>query len=341
MIKNILKRWWQSLIWEPGDPKLLAGGKIKIAAIGGGTGLATLLSGLKQYSSDISAIVAVTDDGKSSGKLKQEFDVLPPGDIRKCISALAYDENLISNILEYRFGGKSKSLSEHTLGNIWITALSNQYKSFAKAVEVSSELFNTAGRIYPATLQKVDLGADYGWGQSVIGESKIPRAGKKIAKVFLTKKNVQAYKKAVDAIKKSDLIIIGPGSLYTSIIPNLLIRGIREAIKNNKSALRIFIMNCSTERGETEGYSAEDHIRTIFDHAGNLFDVCLVNNKLLQRNKEYSKLGKINNIITDKDKIMGIGIINRDIINRKNPLYHDSQKLSAALIGIYRDSKKH
>lgn len=341
MPKNILKQWWQNLIWEPGDPKLLAGGKIKIAAIGGGTGLSTLLSGLKHYSNDISAIVAVTDDGKSSGKLKQEFDVLPPGDIRKCISALAYDEKLISNILEYRFGNKSKSFSEHTLGNIWITALANQYKSFAKAVEVSSELFNTAGRIYPATLQKVDLGADYGWGQSVIGESNIPRAGKKIAKVFLTKKNVQAYKKAVDAIEKSDLIIIGPGSLYTSIIPNLLIRGIREAIKKNKSALKIFIMNCSTERGETEGYGAEEHIRALFDHAGRIFDLCLINNKLIQKNKEYSKLGKVNNIVTDQEKILGVEIINRDIVNRKNPLYHDSEKLAAALVGIYREGKKH
>lgn len=338
-MKNLLKKWWQNLIWEPGDPKLLAGGKIKIAAIGGGTGLSTLLSGLKQYSNDISAIVAVTDDGKSSGKLKQEFDVLPPGDIRKCISALAYDEELISNILEYRFG-KSRSLSEHTLGNIWITALSENYKSFAKAVEVSSELFNTAGRIYPATLQKVDLGADYGWGRSVIGESKIPRAGKKIAKVYLTKKNVQAYKKAVDAIYKSDLIIIGPGSLYTSIIPNLLIRGIREAIKKNKSAIKIYIMNCSTERGETEGYGATDHIKTLFDHAGRVFDICLVNNKLIQKNKEYSKLGKVNNIVTNQEKILGVDIVNRDIINRKNPLYHDANKLASALIELYKIKKQ-
>ncbi len=339
-MKILFKRWWQSLIWEPGDPKLLAGGKIKIAAIGGGTGLATLLSGLKYYSNNISAIVAVTDDGTSSGKLKQEFDVLPPGDIRKCISALAYDEDLISNILEYRFEKESKSFSGHTLGNVWITALSKQYKSFAKAVEVSSELFNTAGRIYPATLQKVDLGADYGWGQSVIGESKIPQAGKKIAKVFLTKKNVQAYKKAVDAITKSDLIVIGPGSLYTSIIPNLLIRGIREAIRKNKSALKIYVMNCSTERGETEGYSADDHIKTLFDHAGKVFDICLVNNKLIQKNKEYSKLGKVNNIVTDKQQILGVEIINHEMIDRKNPLYHDADKLALALVEIYKAKKQ-
>jgi len=340
MINKALKNWWQSLVWEPGDPKLLAGGTIKIAAIGGGTGLSTLLSGLKYYSSDISAIVAVTDDGKSSGKLKQEFDVLPPGDIRKCISALAHDEDLISNILEYRFGKVSKSLSGHTLGNIWITALSKQYKSFAKAIEVSSELFNTAGRIYPATLNKVDIAAEYGWSQKVIGESKIPRAGKRIARVFLTKRNVQAYKKAVFAILKSDLIIIGPGSLYTSIIPNLLIRGIREAIRKNKSAVKIYVMNCSTERGETEGYGVEEHIETIKNHAGKLFDLCLVNSKLLQKNKEHSKLGKINNIIANRENILGIDIINRDIIDRKNPLYHDAQKLASALIEIYKDRKK-
>lgn len=340
MTKNILKNWWQSLIWEPGDPKLLAGGKIKISAIGGGTGLSTLLSGLKQYSDDISAIVAVTDDGKSSGKLKQEFDVLPPGDIRKCISALAYDEKLTSQIFEYRFKKDSKSLSGHTLGNIWITALTKELKSFAKAVEVSSQLFNTAGRIFPATLQKVDIGADYGWGQKVVGESKIPRAGKKIAKVYLTKKNVRAYKKAVDAIGKSDLIVIGPGSLYTSIIPNLLIRGIREAIKKNKSAIKIFVMNCSTERGETEGYGVEEHIEAIFDHAGKVFDFCLVNRRTIKKTREYSKLGKVNNITSNEQNILGIAIVNRDIINRKNPLYHDSSKLATALIETYKQNKK-
>ena len=339
-MNKFFKTWWQSLIWEPGDPKLLAGGKIKIAAIGGGTGLSTLLSGLKQYSDDISAIVAVTDDGRSSGKLKQEFDVLPPGDIRKCISALAYDEKLTSQIFEYRFKKDSTSLSGHTLGNIWITALTKELRSFAKAVEVSSQLFNTAGRIFPATLQKVDIGADYGWGQKVFGESKIPRAGKKIAKVFLTKKNVRAYKKAVDAIGKSDLIIIGPGSLYTSIIPNLLIRGIREAIKKNKSAIKIFVMNCSTERGETEGYSAEEHIKVLFDHAGKIFDFCLVNNRTIKKTKEYSKLGKINNITTNSNEISGVKIVSADIINRSNPLYHNREKLAAVLIKLYQENRK-
>lgn len=339
-MKNILKRWWQNLIWEPGDPKLMAGSRIKIAAIGGGTGLSTLLAGLKYYSSDISAIVAVTDDGRSSGKLKTEFDVLPPGDIRKCISALTYDEKLTSQILEYRFDKKSKELSGHTLGNIWITALTKELKSFAKAIEVSSELFRTAGRIYPATLSKVDIGADYGWGKQIIGESKIPQAGRKIAQVFLTKKNIRAYPKATIAISKADLIIIGPGSLYTSIVPNLLIKGIRESIKKNKSAVKVYVMNCSTERGETEGYGVKEHIETIFNHAGRVFDVVLVNSKIILKSKEYSEIGKIHNISTNEQQINKCRIFKENIIDSKKPLYHDKQRLAAALIKIYRDYRK-
>jgi uncharacterized cofD-like protein len=337
---NIFKNWWRSLIFEPGDPKLLTGGQIKIAAIGGGSGLATILRGLKKYSDHISAIVAVTDDGASSGKLRDEFDILPPGDIRKCVSALTYNESLLSEILEYRFQGRKKSLSGHTLGNIWITALTKHYKSFAKSVEITSQIFRAAGRIYPATLDNIKIGAEYFKGRKSIGESKIAQPGRRIKKVFLNKKNIRAYPKAVAAIKEADLIIIGPGSLYTSVIPNLLIPGIKLAIKNNHQALRIYIANCSTERGETEGYEIFDHIKAIIDHSGKIFDYCLVNKHLVKKTKEYSKLGTINNITTRNEEIIGVKILLFDIINHKLPLYHDSDKLASSLIKIYQRKRK-
>ena len=339
MPKSIFKNWWRNLIFEPGDPKLLAGGQIKVAAIGGGSGLATILRGLKKYSEHISAIVAVTDDGASSGKLRAEFDILPPGDIRKCISALTYDESLLSEILEYRFQGRKKSLSGHTLGNIWITALTKHYKSFAKSVEVTSQLFRAAGRIYPATLDNIKIGAEYFKGRKTIGESKIAQPGRKIKKVFLNKKNVRAYFKAVEAIKEANLIIIGPGSLYTSVIPNLLIPGIRLAIKNNHKALRIYIANCSTERGETEGYEISDHIKAVIEHGGKIFDYCLVNKHLIKKTKEYSKLGRVNNISTKEKEIMGIKIISYDIINQKMPLYHDADKLANSIVKFFNQKK--
>lgn len=339
MLKKVFKKWWQSLIYEPGDPKLLAGGKIKITAIGGGTGLSVLLRGLKKYSGSISAVVAVTDDGASSGKLRKEFDVLPPGDIRKCVSALAYNEDLISHILEYRFSGRKKSLSGHTLGNIWITALTKYFGSFAKAVEATSQIFTTAGTIYPATLSKVRIGAEYTSGRRAVGESNVPQPGRKIKRVFLTKKNIRAYNKAVESILKADLIVIGPGSLYTSIIPNLLIPGIRKAIIKNKGAVKIFVVNCSTERGETEGYGVADHIEAIFDHAGRVFNLCLVNRKMIKRSDKFSKLGKINNITTKEDELLGCKIIHSDIVSRKYPLFHDQNQLALSLINVYQSHK--
>lgn len=339
MIKKIIKKWWRNLIFEPGDPKLLAGSQIKIAAIGGGSGLANILRGLKKYSDHISAIVAVTDDGASSGKIRNEFDVLPPGDIRKCISALTYNESLLSEILEYRFKGRKKSLSGHTLGNIWITALTKHYKSFAKSVEITSQIFRTAGRIYPATLDNVKIGAEYYEGRKSIGESKISQPGRKIKRIFLNKKNVRAYSKAKAAIKEANLIIIGPGSLYTSVIPNLLIPGIRQAIRNNHQALRIYIANCSTERGETEGYEIKDHLKAMIDHGGKMFDYCLVNTHLVKKTREHSKLGKINNITTKEKEIMSVKIIPYNVVNNKKPLYHDANKLAKAIIKFYNQKK--
>lgn len=335
-MKKFLKKWWNDLKYDRGDPRHLAGGDIKIAVIGGGTGLAVLLRGLKRYSSSISAVVAVTDDGKSSGTIRKDFDILPPGDIRKCISALAYDEKLISNIMEYRFAENKKSFSGHTLGNIWITALTKYVGSFERAIEVTTEIFQTAGKVMPATLRRLQLCAEYVDGKVAVGESKIPKAGKKIRQVYFNHKNVQAYKNAVLAIETADLIIIGPGSLYTSIIPNLLIKSIRKAIHNNTKAVKIFACNSSTERGETENMSIEDHIEAIHEHADrNIFQYVLVNNRILKKSKDASVLGSVNNISTNEKEILGHKIILTDVISLKKPLYHDSDKLAKAIIGLY------
>ncbi|MFA4996067.1 MAG: gluconeogenesis factor YvcK family protein [Patescibacteria group bacterium] len=340
MVKSFLKKWWNDLKYDPGDPRQLAGGRIRVAAIGGGTGLATLLRGLKDYSNDISAIVSVADNGASSGEIRKEFDILPPGDIRKCISALAYDEKLVSELLEYRFEKGNNSFSGHTLGNIWITGLANYFGSFEKALEVTTELFKTAGKVLPATLDDIDIKIEYEDGDVLTGEVHLDEVLKKIKKIFLSKESPKAYDGSLRALAEADLIIIGPGSLYGSIIPNLLIPGIKKAILNNKKAIKVYIANSSTERTQTRDYSIDDHIKVINDHTlERLFDYCLVNDKVLKSSSEQSKLGEINNITTDKEKIDEVQIVKGDLINEKNPLYHDSEKLSKAVVELYNKFK--
>lgn len=339
MVKSFLKKWWNDLKYEPGDPRCLAGGRIKIAAIGGGTGLSTLLRGLKNYSNDISAIVSVADNGASSGVLRKEFDILAPGDIRKCISALAYDEELISNILEYRFEKGSNSFSEHTLGNIWITGLTNYFGSFEKAIEVTTEIFKTAGRVLPSTLSDVDICIEYEDGKTLVGEQHLDEQLEKIKKIMLNKK-ADGYKGAVSAINDADLILIGPGSLYGSIIPNLLIKDISDAIEKNKKAIKIYIANSSTERTQTRDYTIEDHIKAIFEHVPQkIFDYCLVNSKIIKRSKDQLKLGEINNITTENDEYKGIKIIKEDLIDESSPLYHNADKLAKAVVELFNKFK--
>jgi len=338
---NIFKRWWRGLIYEPLDPRFLAGKNIKIAVLGGGSGLAVLLSGLKKYSNDISAIVSVMDDGKSSGRIRKKFDILPPGDIRKCIVALSKYEGDAKDFFNYRFPEGTGAFAGHTLGNIWLAGLAGHIGSFEKAVQATTEIFVSAGKILPATLEKLELIARYDDGKVVRGESRIPRPKKRIKSIKLSNEGAKAYRKSVEALKSANLIVIGPGSLYTSIIPNLLIADINRAIAGNTSAVRIFIINSSTERGETENYSAEDHIFAIKDHSKNrLFDYCLVNDKIVKKSKDESLLGGVHNITTDREEILGCKIYKEDIIDPKKPLYHQPDKLAKAIIKIYNSVKK-
>lgn len=321
--------------YEPRDPRFESGGAINIAVIGGGTGLATELRGLKKYSNQISAIVTVTDDGASSGEIRTEFDILPPGDIRKCISALAYNEKLISKILEYRFSKDKKAFGGHTLGNIWITALSAHFGSFEKAIEATSEIFQTAGKVLPATLDDAKIKIEYADKKVRVGEHYLDEVLDKIKKISFDKK-VHGYKKAIKAISRADLILVGPGSLYGSIIPNLIIGEIRNAIIGNKRAAKVLVANCSTERTQTRNYTIDDHIRAIYDHTKvRLFDYCLVNSKIIRRSSDESRLGEINNITTEKKAIDGIRIVRADVVDNHNPLYHNSDKLAKEIVGLY------
>lgn len=338
-MRKFLKNWWEGLKYDPGDPRFFAGRDVKIAAIGGGTGLSRLLRGLKHYSSQITAVVAVTDNGRSSGALRKEFDMLPPGDIRQCISALAHDEELVSKVLEHRFIGQN-GFSGHTLGNIWLAGLTQYFDSFEKAVEATTEIFNTAGKVVPATLESADLKAEYDNGEVRVGESEITYPGAKIKKIEMTGK-AKAYGKAVEAISAADLILLGPGSLYTSVIPNLLIPEIKQAVAENKSALKIYIANCSTERGVTENYDVLQHIEAVEKYAGkNVFKFCLANNKLIKQSSDVSKLGEVNNIAAPGEAAKNCLVIKEDLIDETAPLYHDSEKLAAAVFSVYKKYKE-
>ena len=253
----------------------------RVAVIGGGHGLSNMLRGLKRYTENISAIVTVADDGGGSGMLRQDLGMPPPGDIRNCLEALANTEPLMSELMHYRFS--EGSLAGQSFGNLFLAALNGISTSFDAAVSRMSQVLAITGRVLPVTTADVRLEAEFENGASVIGESKIFYCKKKedcrITKVRLIPEHPKALPEAVEAIREADMIILGPGSLYTSIIPNLLVDGIVEAIRQS-DALKVYVANVMTQEGETEGYTASDHIAAIFQHsAPGLFDLCLTNSQ--------------------------------------------------------------
>lgn len=251
---------------------------VRVAAIGGGTGLSMLLQGLKHFVArrgreternpigDLAAIVTVTDDGGSSGRLRREYRVLPPGDIRNCIVALSQDEALLGRLFQYRFDS-GRGLRGHSFGNLFLTALSHVTGDFAEAVRVSGEVLAIRGRIFPTTIENVSLEAVMTDGKVISGETRIAKSGKKIRRLRLQPRHVRPLPEVLEAIAQANLILIGPGSLYTSILPNLLVSGVAEAIETS-SATRVYIANLMTQPGETDGYSLADHVRAIYKHTG-------------------------------------------------------------------------
>ncbi len=256
-----------------------------VVAIGGGHGLATLLRGLKKYTHNITAVVTVADDGGSSGRLRRSLGVLPPGDIRNCLAALSNDEALLTQLFQYRFADGDGELDGHAFGNLFISALSAITGSFEEAIAESGRVLSVHGRVLPATLRQVNLAAEVelphqNAGVRVVGESRIPEMPGRIRRVWLEPEHPPAFPKAIQAILAADMVVVGPGSLYTSILPNLLVPDIAAALRATR-AFRVYVCNVATQPGETDGFSCQDHIAALEAHVGErLFDLVLVNNAM-------------------------------------------------------------
>jgi len=308
----------------------------KIVVIGGGTGLSTLLHGLKQYTTNLTAIVTVADDGGSSGRLRQDFDMLPPGDIRNCLVALADTEPLMQRLFQYRFA-ESSALQGHSFGNLFITAMTKITGDFERAVEASSKVLAIRGRVVPSTNTKVRLAAEHDDGSVTVGESKISRATQAIRRVYLDPSGCQPTVGALEAIHEANAIVLGPGSLYTSIIPNLLVDRMVDAIVQSK-ALKIYVCNVMTQSRETHGFRASDHIKALVAHTNpGIVQLCVVNTApvpvhLLERYRGEDAFP----VDADADRIRELGyqVVADDIISTENYVRHDPDKVAKLVIQL-------
>lgn len=315
---------------------------VSVVAIGGGTGLSTLLRGLKQQDLGITAIVTVADDGGSTGKIRSAYDIPAPGDIRNCLVALADDESLVSRLFQYRFSQAGSELDGHSFGNIFITALTKVTGSFDQAVIETASVLNIRGRVLPSTLENVRLDAELIDGSIIEGESNIPNRTTPILDVFLTPAEPDAYREAALAILKADLIVLGPGSLYTSILPNLLVPDIVRAIRAS-SAPKVYVINVATQAGETDHFTALDHVAVVDRQLGSgVLNAVLVNSNRASAAAIGPELS-IDPVLPDSlDRLdPRIRVVARDVVSNQNPLRHDPEKLAEALLeltnGHWRD----
>lgn len=306
----------------------------RVVVIGGGTGLSALLRGLKNHTTNLTAVVTVADDGGSSGELRRNMGVLPPGDIRNCLTALSSDEALLTQIFQYRFG-ESAGLNGHSLGNLFITALADITGSFEEAVAESGRVLAVQGRVLPSTLHDVRLVADKTSANDesdirVTGESNIPLTNGRIKRVWLEPDNPLAYPPAVQAILNADLIIIGPGSLFTSILPNLLVPDLSEAIRASR-ATKFYIVNVATQPGETDGFSTADHIRTIEKHLNQrIFDLVICNQKQDLNLPEGVEWVRIDENLGEQYSTYA-----SELIDPINPWRHDSGRLAQVIMDLF------
>ena len=304
-----------------------------VTVIGGGHGLSVLLRGIKTSTNNVSAVVTVADDGGSSGRLREEFGIIPPGDLRNCLVALADTEPLMEKLFQYRFEGNS-ALAGHSFGNLFIAAMNEVTGDMETALKESSKVLAVKGRVIPASKECVRLDALMTDGTVVEGESQIPEAHKKIRRVRLFPKKVQAVPAALEAIESADAIILGPGSLYTSIMPNLLVDGVADAIKKSK-AIKIYICNVMTQPGETDRYTAAQHAKAILDHTGHgAIDYVLVNSTPIP--EELWRDTGATPVEIDEDKVnaLGMGLIKADLMSTHEIGRHDPDKLCAAVMKI-------
>ena len=315
-------------------------------AIGGGTGLSMLLRGLKHYVarrrqesgrhpiSDLAAIVTVTDDGGSSGRLRREYRVLPPGDIRNCMVALSQDEALLGRLFQYRFHA-GRGLRGHSFGNLFLTALSHVTGDFAEAVRLSGEVLAIRGRIFPTTLENVTLEALMTDGKVVLGETRIARSAKVIRRLSLRPRRVHPVPEVLRAIQEADLVLVGPGSLYTSILPNLLVSGVAEAI-DKSSATRVYIANLMTQPGETVGLSLADHMRAIYSHTRRrLFDWVVASNQGVSPEvaRRYRRQGAEPVRVDVQDlQRLGVRCLLDNLLEEHGVVRHNAERLSRLLI---------
>ena len=316
----------------------------KVVAIGGGTGLSMLLKGIKKYTNNITAVVTVGDDGGSSGRLREEMGILPPGDIRNCIAALADDEDLITKLFQYRFKN-GEGLEGHSFGNLFLTALCAITGNMVKAVKESSNVLNIRGVVLPATLDDMKLAAEFEDGTFIKGESNIPEEHKRIKRLYTEPEVCRALPEAIQAILEADLIILGPGSLYTSVIPNLLVSGIVEAIEQS-NAKKIYVCNIMTQPGETDNYSVASHVNALISHAKGkrIIDAVLVNDSLPENISEgYAKSGSIP-VRLDMENIVptGVSVVSQKLIqeNKEGLVRHSSHRVARAVYYWYRKTLK-
>ncbi|KQL40083.1 hypothetical protein AN960_08995 [Bacillus sp. FJAT-25509] len=309
----------------------------KIVIIGGGTGLSVLVRGLKKHPVDITAIVTVADDGGSSGRLRDELKIPPPGDVRNVLAALSDVEPMLEELFQHRFA-TSGDLSGHSLGNLMLSAMTAITGDFYRAIIEMRRVLNVRGKVIPAANQSVVLKAELEDGTIVSGESKIPYSGKKIKRVFLAPGNVEPLKEALDEISRADLIVIGPGSLYTSILPNLLVTKIGKAVINSK-AKKVYVCNVMTQAGETLHYTASDHVKALYEHLDSSFiDTIIVNEGMMPKNilelykEEHAQQVKLD---INELKSLNLEIVHKSIVKYDdNVIRHDTVKLAEILCDL-------
>jgi uncharacterized cofD-like protein len=306
----------------------------RILSIGGGTGLSTLLRGLKNGPAHLSVIVTVTDDGGSSGRLREELNVMPPGDIRNCMIALSEDEGLMSRLFRYRFNGKG-DLHGHSFGNLFLTALAEVTGDFAEAVKLTSEVLAIKGVIYPSTNSQVSLRGLLNDGSWLSGETKITASGKKINRIFLDPADARPLDTALEAIAAADIITLGPGSLYTSLIPNLLVRDIFESVRRSRAS-KIYVQNIMTQPGETDGMSVADHVEALVQHCDGqmLFSKVLLNSGIPSEqllSKYEAEHATFVDIDRDRLAAMGLEWVERDMLSEDDVIRHDPNRLAKAV----------
>ncbi|HEY0394773.1 MAG TPA: gluconeogenesis factor YvcK family protein [Candidatus Elarobacter sp.] len=307
----------------------------KIVAVGGGTGLATMLRGLKKITTNLTAVVTVSDDGGSSGRLQKELGVLPPGDIRNCLVALADDEALVTELFRYRFQ-EGEGLSGHSFGNLFLAAMTGITGNFDEAIKVSSRVLNVKGRVLPSTLAVARLCAKLADGTIVEGESLIPEARGRIEEVYLDPPFAAPLDEVIAAIREADAIVLGPGSLYTSIMPNLLVDRIGREIEAS-NAVKIYVCNVMTQPGETDGYTASRHVTALLRGAqANVCEIAVVNDELPRKLRDaYAEEGQLP-VALDEDELhrLGVRVVRANVISETDTVRHDSDRLAGVVVGI-------